>query len=125
MPNAIMEDPHFWPYFGDTIGAIDSTHILCTPSAAERKAARNRKGFTSQNCLVCCDFEMKFTYILSGWEGLAADATVYHDAHVHELTIPPGKYYLADAGFPSCPELLILFCGEWYHLAEWGCAQIQ
>ena len=59
-------------------------------------------------------------YILSGWEGLAANVTVYHDACVHELAIPPSKYYLADAGFLSCPELLILFRGEQYHLAEWG-----
>ena len=79
----------------------------------------------SQNCLVCCDFDLKFTYILSGWEGSAADATVYHDAHVHKLTIPPGKYYLADAGFPSCPELLVPFHGQWYHLTEWGRAQTQ
>ena len=50
--------------------------------------------------------------MLSGWEGSAADATVYHDARVHELTIPPGKYYLADTGFPSCPELLVPFRGQ-------------
>ena len=68
---------------------------------------------------------MKFTYVLSGWEGSAANATVYHDTCVHELAIPPSKYYLADARFPSCPELLVPFRGEQYHLAEWGRAQIQ
>ena len=93
-------------------------------SAEEHEVAWNRKGFTLQNCLVCCDFEMKFTYVLSGWEGSATDATVYHDAHVHELTIPHSKY-LANPRFPSCHKLLVLFHGEWYHLAEWGHGQTQ
>ncbi|KAF8432015.1 hypothetical protein L210DRAFT_3325453, partial [Boletus edulis BED1] len=43
MPNAIIEDPHFWPYFEDAIGAIDGTHIPCTPSAEECEMTQNRK----------------------------------------------------------------------------------
>ena len=30
------------------------------------------------------------------------------------------KYYLADAGFPTCDTLLIPYRGVRYHLAEWG-----
>lgn len=124
-PEVIRNDPRVMPFFQDAIGAIDGTHIPCMPSAAERDTARNRKGFNSQNCLVCCTFDMKFLYILSGWDGSAADATVYHDARTHDLRIPPGKYYLADAGFPSCPELLVPYRGERYHLAEWGRANLR
>lgn len=63
---------------------------------------------------------MSFLYILSGWEGSAADARVYHDARITDFNIPPGKYYLADAGFAACDELLVPYCGVRYHLAEWG-----
>jgi len=79
----------------------------------------------SQNCLVCCDFNMQFTYILSGWEGSMADASIYHDARLSNLAIPDGKYYLGDAGFPNCRQLLVPYCGQRYHLAEWGHGQTQ
>ena len=116
----IRDNPKYYPFFQDAIGAIDGTHIACTPAAAERDATRNRKGFTSQNCLVCCNFDMQFTYVLSGWEGSMADASVYHDARTTDFTIPDGKYYLADAGYPNCPQLLVPYHGQRYHLAEWG-----
>ena len=31
-----------------------------------------------------------------------------------------GKYYLGDAGFPSCDALLVLYHGVRYHLKEWA-----
>ena len=61
---------------------------------------------------------MVFYYIFSGWDGLAADLTMFYDAHVTDLHIPAGKYYLADAGFPICEALLIPKQGAHYHLAE-------
>jgi hypothetical protein len=50
---------------------------------------------------------MEFVYALTGWEGSASDAHVYEDALSKSLDIPEGKYYLADAGFPLCNELLV------------------
>ncbi|KAF8433331.1 hypothetical protein L210DRAFT_3307780, partial [Boletus edulis BED1] len=40
-PQAIQENPRFMPFFKDAIGALDSTHIPCTPTAAERDATHN------------------------------------------------------------------------------------
>jgi len=37
----------------------------------------------------------------------------------HDLSIPEGKYYLADAGYPLCDALLVPFRGVRYHLREW------
>ena len=59
-------------------------------------------------------------HILTGWEGSAADAWVYHDAVNTDLVVPEGWYYLGDAGFPHCDQLLVPFWGVSYHLAEWG-----
>lgn len=119
-PLEILQNLKFYPYFTDTIGAIDGTHIACHPDHAARDSARNRKGSLTQNCLAACSFNMSFLYILSGWEGSAADAHVYHDARITDFHIPPGKYYLADARFAACDELLVPYRGVRYHLAELG-----
>jgi len=99
-------------------------HIACHPTASDRQAARDRKGNLTQNCLTACDFEMQFMYMLSGFQGSAADARVYHTARLKDFTIPPGKFYLADAGFTACNELLVPYQGVHYHLAEWGRANL-
>ena len=43
---------------------------------AVREDCINRKGRTSQNVIVVCDFNMRFTYIGAGTEGLAHDMRV-------------------------------------------------
>ena len=125
VPPKIQNNPKFFPFFKDALGAIDGTHINCTTSAADRQSARDRKGMITQNCLAICSFDMKFLYIFSGWDGSAADATMFYDARVTDLPIIQGKYYLADVGFPTCDTLLIPYHGIRYHLAEWGHAQLR
>lgn len=107
------------------MGAIDGTHFDCSPSKAEQPAARDRKGGTTQNCLAICDFDLMFKYIFSGWDGSASDSTMYEDARLTDLTIPAGKYFLADAGFPICDGLVIPYRGVRYHLQEWGRANLR
>ena len=68
---------------------------------------------------MACSFNMCFTYVLSGWDGSAADAHLYNDARFNDLRIPPNKFYLADAGFALTPELLIPYRAVRYHLDEW------
>lgn len=85
---------------------MDGTHINCCPSAEERQTARDRKGGLTQNCLACCSFDMRFQYILSGWDGACADAEMYEASRLLDLEISEGKYYLADAGFGICGALL-------------------
>jgi hypothetical protein len=45
---------------------------------------RGRKNYTTQNVLAAVDFDLKFTYVLAGWEGSAHDATVLVDALARE-----------------------------------------
>ena len=86
---------------------IDGSHIDAYVPDESVARYQNRKGGISQNVLAICDFDMKFTYVLSGWEGSAADSTVYADARRKGLSLPHGKFFLADAGFPLCDTLLI------------------
>ena len=53
------------------------------------------------------------------------DAVMFHDSHFTDLSIPNGKYFFADTGFPTCSTLLMPYCGPQYHLAEWGHAKLQ
>jgi len=125
VPCKICRNPKWWPFFKGTFGALDGSHIQVTPRAAERAVYRNWKGFISQNCLFACDFDLKFTYMLTGWEGSATDACVYEDACASDFQVPPCKYFLADPGYPLRPGLLVPYQGVHYHLAEWGRANIR
>jgi hypothetical protein len=121
----IYDNSKLWPFFQGCLGAIDGSHIPLSPPTALQSLYRNRKGFVSQNCLFICNFDMFFTYILTGWEGSATDSRVWADALAKGFSAPEGFYYLADAGFPHCKELLIPFRGVQYHLQEWGAAGIR
>ena len=50
---------------------------------------------------------------------------MYFDSRTTDLKVQPGKYYLADAGFPLASALLIPYRGVRYHLAEWGRADLR
>lgn len=125
IPDHIRSNPKFYPYFKNVLGAMDGTHIRCSPSAAERALARDRKGQVTQNTLAVCGFNMIFYYIVTGWDGSASDAYMYNDARLNDLVVPPGRCYLADAGFGQCNELLVPYRGFRYHLAEWGRADVR
>ncbi|KAM7476800.1 hypothetical protein LguiB_024043 [Lonicera macranthoides] len=68
---------------------------------------------------------MRFTYILPGWEGSAADGRVLRDAlaRPYPLIVPNGKYYLVDAGYTNGPGFLAPYRGVRYHLNEWSAAR--
>ena len=125
VPPKICQNTKFWPFFKDCLGALDGTHIYSLPPAHEQSACQNRKGFISQNCLFGCSFNLIFVYALTGWEGSATDACIYEYARLGDLDIPEGKYYLADAGYPLCSELLVPYRDVQCHLAEWGCASVR
>jgi hypothetical protein len=52
-----------------------------------------RKAYATQNVMACVDFDLRFTYVLAGWEGTAHDALVLWDAleHENDLRVPQGN----------------------------------
>jgi hypothetical protein len=120
IPEDIRDSKIFWPYFRDCIGAIDGTHILAYVSEEDRPAYRNRKNQVSQNVLAASSIDLRFLYVLPGWEGSASDSRVYEDARTTDFTVPRGRYYLADAGYGGCDALLVPYRGVRYHIKEWG-----
>ncbi|KAL5567102.1 hypothetical protein UlMin_030266 [Ulmus minor] len=78
-PN-IRNNNRLFPYFEGCVGAIDGTHISACVSGELADKFRGRKRDTTWNILAACDFDLKFTYMLSGWEGSAHDARVLEHA---------------------------------------------
>ena len=52
-----------------------------------------RKHYTSQNVLAAIDIDLKFTYVLAGWEGAADDANILSDnmSRPDGINIPDDK----------------------------------
>ncbi|KAL8492832.1 hypothetical protein ACS0TY_024144 [Phlomoides rotata] len=110
-----------WQKFSGCLGALDGTYIDVHVPTTDKGRYRNRKGQTSVNVMGVCDMNMKFVYVLTGWEGSATDSRVLRNAitRVNGLKVPKGNYYLSDNGYPNCDEFLTPYKGVRYHLNEW------
>jgi hypothetical protein len=55
-----------------------------------------RKSYATQNVMAAVDFNLRFTFVLAGWERTAHDALVLRDALEWEngLHVPEGKIKL-------------------------------
>jgi len=123
VPEEIKRSKKFYPFLKGVLGAIDGSHIPVHPPADERARYRNRKGGTSQNVLASSTMDMYYCHILAGWEGCTSDSAIFADARQHDFVVPEGGYFLGDAGFPSCWELLVPYHEVRYHLREWASAR--
>ncbi|GLT27478.1 hypothetical protein SLA2020_024730 [Shorea laevis] len=112
-----------WKWFKGALGTIDGTLIEIIVPASERGEYRDRKGNLSTNVLRACDANLKFTYVLLGWEGSTSDSHVLHDALTkrNSLEVPQNKYiyYLVDLGYTNGQEFLAHYKGTRYHLNLW------
>ncbi|XP_051206926.1 protein ALP1-like [Lolium perenne] len=121
-PIKIKNNYRWFPYFRDCIGAIDGTHITSKVPRSISAAFRGRKHYTIQNVLATVDFDMRFTYVLVGWEGSTHDASILANSLSMPvgLQIHDGKFYLGDVGYASLPGILPPFRKTRYHLNEFS-----
>lgn len=66
----------FHPFFDNCIGALDGTHIKIVVPTNQVVPHTGRHGYTSQNVLPICDFDMKFTFAVAVWPGSVHDNRV-------------------------------------------------
>ncbi|XP_060971415.1 protein ALP1-like isoform X1 [Cannabis sativa] len=124
VPSEIRFNPKYYPFFKNCVGAIDGTHISAHVPINEQIPYRGRKVDTTQNVMCICSFDMKFTYVVAGWEGSANDARILSRCATnpdYEFPAPPnGKYYLVDSGYTNMPGFLSPYRGERYHLNQYA-----
>jgi hypothetical protein len=79
-------------------------------------------GYTSQNVLAICDFDMRFTFLVAGWPDSAHDTRVLNHTLTNfgdEFPIPlAGKYYPLDSGYLNRTKYLAPFKGSIFHIPE-------
>ncbi|XP_042426229.1 uncharacterized protein LOC122014111 [Zingiber officinale] len=90
--------------FKGAIGALDGTLVHAIVPINEQVRYRGRgKGKCYQNVLAICNFDMLFTFIWAGWEGVAHDSKVLTEIMRNprsNFPFPgPDEYYLCDATY--------------------------
>ncbi|XP_039113747.1 uncharacterized protein LOC120249311 [Dioscorea cayenensis subsp. rotundata] len=122
IPSEIFSSNRFYPYFKIVLVLLMEHIFGIKVSSAEAPKYRVRKDYPTQNVLVACTFDLKFTYVLPGWEGTTSDSRIIKNAlsRPYPLRIPEGKYYLVDAGFMLRSGLITPYKGEQYHLKEYS-----
>ncbi|KAJ1695412.1 hypothetical protein LUZ63_012110 [Rhynchospora breviuscula] len=102
----MLADETQYGLFKDAIRAIDGTHIRAYPNSKDKYKERfiNRKGGYTQNVMAAVDFDGNFLAIVAGWEGSVHDNMILRSSLQKGLLyVPPGKYYLVDAGYANTP----------------------
>ena len=91
-PSVQPPDDYKWKWFGNALGSLDGCHVDVCVAVADQGRYRNRKQQISTNMLGVVDWNMKFLYVLPGWEGSACDSRVLRDAMSRQdaFVVPQG-----------------------------------
>ncbi|XP_020258599.1 protein ALP1-like [Asparagus officinalis] len=98
-----------------------SQDIQLTILLEDQSRYGNRKEETSTNVLGVCDANLRFSYVLPGWEGSTLDSRVLRDAlrRPKGLKLPSNKYFLVDAGYTNGLGFFAPYRGTRYHIKSW------
>ncbi|KAF5452225.1 hypothetical protein F2P56_027251 [Juglans regia] len=126
----IASNRHNYPWFEKSLGALDGTKILAVTLARLSNTYRNHYNRIAQNVLCLCDFDMKFPFVYTGWEGTTHDARVFLDALSRAQNgFPwpePGYYYLVDSAFPCIQKFMPPYPRERYYRSDhYGARQFR
>jgi hypothetical protein len=120
-----LDEARFCPHFKDCIGAIDGSHISVTVPLSEQPKYIGPHGYPSQNIMVVCDFDMRFTFVVTGWPESAHDTRILNDSlltYAHKFLHPPPGNYLY---FLSIIVFVIMLYTNNYILQESIISSIQ
>ncbi|KAK9071725.1 hypothetical protein SSX86_008154 [Deinandra increscens subsp. villosa] len=116
--------------FPGAIGALDGTLVHAVVPTNQQNCYRGRgKVVCYQNVLGICDFDMIFTFVWAGWEGIAHDSRVLKEVASNPTSgfpFPPpdvtltfiDKYYLCDAAYTNTRGFLTPYRNTRYWLAD-------
>jgi hypothetical protein len=114
----------YFRYYNDKIALAPSMVLMSLLECPNFSINDRGEGRTTpvKISMADVDFNLKFTYVLVGWEGSAHDASIplttcqgLMGSNIHER-----KFYLEDAGYAYCPGILPPFRKTRYHLNEFS-----
>ena len=76
------------------VGVINGTHISVSVPPGLADKFRGHKRDTTWNIIVACDFDLKFTYMLFGWEVSIYDTCVMD----HAISEPQNNFSFPPVG---------------------------
>jgi hypothetical protein len=77
-----LQESRFWPHFKNCIGAINGSHFSSFVPLSKQPKYIGRHKYASQNVIAVCDFDMRYTFVVTGWPGSVHDTRVLHDTFV-------------------------------------------
>ncbi|KAF5178634.1 Dde_4 domain-containing protein [Thalictrum thalictroides] len=109
--------------FRGAVGALDGTLIPAVIPTNRQIPYRARGGKECyQNVMAICDFDMKFLFVVAGWEGVAHDARILNETvrdPDFNFPMPPAdKYYLCDAAYTHSKGFMGPYRRTRYWLAD-------
>ncbi|KAK9053692.1 hypothetical protein SSX86_024766 [Deinandra increscens subsp. villosa] len=121
--NASEQHMRLMQFFPGAIGALDGTLVHAVVPVDQQTRYRGRgKGDCFQNILGICNFDMIFTFVWAGWEGIAHDSRVLKEVAFNPTSgfqfPPPDKYYLCDAAYTNTRGFMAPYRGTRYWLAD-------
>ncbi|KAI8573060.1 hypothetical protein RHMOL_Rhmol01G0249300 [Rhododendron molle] len=85
-----------WSWFQNCLGALDGTYVPVNPPTADKPRYRSRKCEIATNVLGVCTRDLKFVFILSGWERSAIDFRILQNVieRLDGLIVPHGMFHI-------------------------------
>jgi hypothetical protein len=87
-----LQESRFSPHFYGAIGVIDGTQIPVIVPSSATITHFGRYHHTTQNVMVVCDFDMRFTFVVAGWPDSVHDTRVFNEAlqkYADKFSFPP------------------------------------
>ncbi|GAV90856.1 DDE_4 domain-containing protein, partial [Cephalotus follicularis] len=105
------------------VGALDGTLVHAIIPASQQTVYRGiGKGKCYQNVLRICDFNMIFTFVYAGWEGVAHDSRVLTEVMAEPsnnfLFPAPSKYNFCDASYTNTRGFMTPYRNVRYWLGD-------
>lgn len=109
--------------FSGAIGALDGTLVhAVVPDDQQARFRVRGKDECYQNVLGICDFDMIFTFVWAGYEGITHDSRILKEVAFNPTSgfpFPPSdKYFLCDAAYTNTRGFLTPYRNTRYCLAD-------
>ncbi|XP_022003257.1 uncharacterized protein LOC110900694 [Helianthus annuus] len=109
--------------FPGATGALDGTLVHAVVPVDQQTRYRGRgKGDCFQSVLAIYNFDMIFTFVWAGWEGIAHDSRVLKEVAFNPtsgFSFPPlDKYYLCDVAYTNTRGFMTPYRNTRYWLAD-------